>query len=603
MAESRDESGGSKSSINLVSEASAGRAPAIERMPRPSVRQKIVMRDGLALDTWVWLPFDREGPFPAILMRTPYQESLMGWKRLGTDRYRDAGYAVVIQLIRGIGTSEGNFSFNSPLDGPDGYDTIEWIAAQPWSTGAVGMDGSSYGGMTQLTTAATQPPHLKCIVPAVVSADFFNDTPRFGGAVSRQHTLGWTQFTWYDSLSHLTPGLWGTPAFLAAPGAWQRLLSRPAIDAAEGVLFEDRLQHYKDVMTHSVFDEFFAARTLGPEDYARITVPVMVVTGTFDGSNGSQHIWRQLEANAPADVERLLLIGPWDHGQSYVGGGRSMGPWQFGPAADFDLIAARTAFFDKHLKGIGDGPDLPGRVTLFVQGQNRWIGEAQYPLPQTAATPMWLHSDGLANLRGHGSLTFVPPEGDEVPDCGQADPSLPFVPVGASLDPDLAFDLREFERQEDVLTYTSAPLEEPLLLIGQFEIELHVAADTPDCDVVCYLALVPEGGHATALSMGLLRLRYREGWDREVLLTPGEPVVATIQMKHVACEIPAGSRLRLMIGSDFFPLIDPNPNTGEPIATAKTVQISTKTIFHDAARPSHVRLPVVTAPLKTWTRQ
>ena len=216
-----------------------------------------------------------------------------------------------------------------------------------------------------------------------------------------------------------------------------------------------------------------------------------------------------------------------------------------------------------------------------MQGQNRWIGEAQYPLPQTAATPMWLHSDGLANLRGHGSLTFVPPEGDEVPDCGQADPSLPFVPVGASLDPDLAFDLREFERQEDVLTYTSAPLEEPLLLIGQFEIELH----------------------ATALSMGLLRLRYREGWDREVLLTPGEPVVATIQMKHVACEIPAGSRLRLMIGSDVFPLIDPNPNTGEPIATAKTVQISTKTIFHDAARPSHVRLPVVTAPLKTWTRQ
>lgn len=602
MAEPGKQDSSAKSSINLVSEASAGRAPAIERMPRPTIRRKIAMRDGFLLDSWIWLPFDRAGPFPTILIRTPYQESLMGWKRLGTERYRDAGYAVVIQLVRGIGTSEGSFSFNSPLDGPDGYDTIEWIAAQPWSTGAVGMDGSSYAGMTQLTAAATQPPHLRCIIPAVVSADFFNDTPRFGGAISRQHTLGWTQFTWYESLADLTPGLWGTPAFLATPGAWQRLLSRPAIDAADGVLFEDRLQHYKDVMTHSVFDDFFKARTLGPEDYARITVPTMVVTGTFDGSMGSQYIWHNLEAHAPADAERLLLIGPWDHGESYVGGGRNKGPWTFGPAADFDLPAARLAFFDKHLKGNGDGPDLPGRVTLFVQGQNQWIGAPHYPLDETTPTPMWLHSDGLANLRGRGSLTFAPPTGEEAPDSGQSDPSLPFVPVGASLDPQLMFDLREVERQEDVLTYTSAPLSEPLLLAGPFEIDLHVAADTPDCDVVCHLAIVPDGGHATQISMGLLRLRYRDGFDREVLLTPGEPVVATIAMAHVACEIPAGSRLRLMIGSDAFPLIDPNPNTGEPVATAKTVRISTKTIFHDAARPSHIRLPIVTAPLKPWIR-
>lgn len=112
------------SSTNLVSQASAGRPPPIERMPRASIRRQVAMRDGLCLDTWVWLPFDRDGPFPTILMRTPYQESLMGWKRLGTDRYRDAGYAVAIQLIRGIGTSEGNFSFNSPHDGPDGFDTI-----------------------------------------------------------------------------------------------------------------------------------------------------------------------------------------------------------------------------------------------------------------------------------------------------------------------------------------------------------------------------------------------------------------------------------------------------------------------------------------------
>lgn len=590
------------SSTNLVSQASAGRPPPIERMPRASIRRQVAMRDGLCLDTWIWLPFDRDGPFPTILMRTPYQESLMGWKRLGTDRYRDAGYAVAIQLIRGIGTSEGNFSFNSPHDGPDGFDTIAWIAEQSWSNGHVGMDGSSYGGMTQLTAAATQPPALRCIIPAVVSADFFNHTPRWGGAFSRQHSLGWTQFTWFDNLADLTPGLWGDAAFLATPAAWPRLVGRPAIDAADGVLVEDRLQHYRSIFTHATLDDFYRERTLGPEQYARIAVPTMVVTGTFDGSMGSQYLWHQLEAHAPSDVERLLLIGPWDHGQAYVGGSRRMGPWDFGAEADFDLAGARLAFFDKHLKGQGDGPELPGRTTIFVQGLNRWLVGDRYPDPATTDMQLYLHSDGLANLRGHGSLDGHPPEGDEPSDSFVSDPSLPFMPVGASLDPDLLFDLREFERQEDVLVYTGAPLEAPLTLVGEFTAHLVVSADAPDCDIVCWLGAIIDGGPPKALSMGILRLRYREGFDREVMLTPGEPVAVTIAMKHVGCQLPSGSQLRLMIGSSHFPLIDPNPNNGEPIATTTTVQSARQTIHHDARWPSFLSLPVHAGPLQLWDR-
>lgn len=591
-----------KSSTNLVSEASAGRAPAIERMPRATIRRQIAMRDGLRLDTWIWLPFDREGPFPTILMRTPYQESLMGWKRLGTDRYRDAGYAVAIQLIRGIGTSEGNFSFNSPHDGPDGYDTIAWIADQPWSNGAVGMDGSSYGGMTQLTAAATQPPPLKCIIPAVVSADFFNHTPRWGGAFSRQHSLGWTQFTWFDDLADLTPGLWGDAAFLATPSAWPRLVGRPAMNAADGVLIEDRLQHYRSILTHATFDDFYLERTLGPEQFAKINVPTMVVTGTFDGSMGSQHLWHQLEAHAPSDVERLLLIGPWDHGQSYVGGNRRMGPWDFGAESDFDLGGARLAFFDKHLKGEGDGPGLPGRTTIFVQGLNRWVVGDRYPDPAITPLRLYLHSDGLANLREHGTLDAQPPAGAEPSDSFVSDPSLPFMPVGASLDPDLLFDLREFERQEDVLVYTGAPLDAPLTLVGEFEAHLVASADAPDCDIVCWLAAIIDGGPPKALSMGILRLRHREGFDREVMLTPGDPVAVTIAMNHVGCQLPMGSQLRLMIGSSHFPLIDPNPNNGEPIATTKSVRSARQTIHHDAHRPSFLSLPVIAGPLQLWDR-
>jgi predicted acyl esterase len=202
-----------------------------------------------------------------------------------------------------------------------------------------------------------------------------------------------------------------------------------------------------------------------------------------------------------------------------------------------------------------------------------------------SASEIVLRAPKLALLSGDDSMT------------------LPFMAVGANLDPALAFDIREIERQEDVLSYTSAPLEAPLTLCGRFEVELHMAADTPDCDVVCWLAQVPETGLPTALSMGLLRLRYRQGFDREVLLTPGEPTIATIAMKHVAWELPAGSRLQLFIGSDLFPLIDPNPNNGEPIATAASVQIARETIFHDALRPSHIRLPVVAGALQTWDRR
>lgn len=551
------------------------------------------MRDGIRLATWVWLPFDQEGPYPAILFRTPYKEHALGWARLGALAYRDAGYAVVFQLIRGVGESEGHFSMVNPLDRTDGHDAIEWIAAQDWCDGAVGMDGSSYAAMTQLAAAVSQPPSLRCIVPAVPSTHFFKDTPRFGGIFSRQHALGWTQFTDVDSLADLTPGLWGNAAFLAHPANWQRLLSRPAVDAAEGVLSEDRKQYYIEALTHAVIDDFIAARMLGPEDYARITVPTMVVTGLFDGSMGSQHLWEMLEQHAPADVERRLLIGPWDHGQSYVGGGDGYGSHQWGEAGHLDIAAARLAFFDRHLKGIGPGPALSARTTTFVTGANRWIAADAYPHPAIRSEAWYLHSDGLANLRGHGTLDLTAPCGDEPCDSFLATPDLPFVPVGAYLDPALVLDLRELERQEDVLVYTSAPLDDAMTLHGRFEAELFVMADAPDCDVFCWLADLPPDGRTTQISRGQLRLRYREGYEREVPLTPGEPVAVRIEMDHAGHRLARGHRLRLLIGSTLFPLLDPNPNTGEPIATARVVRDARETIFHDATRPSRLLLPVL----------
>lgn len=577
-------------SIELIEQAASGRPPLIERMPRQTFRRMVAMRDGCRLATWVWLPSDREGPYPTILLRTPYQEHSLGWARLGTERYLENGYAVVFQVIRGIGESEGNFSFNNPLDRTDGYDTIAWIAAQPWCTGAVGMDGSSYVGMTQVAAAMEQPPALRCIVPAVVSLDFFNHVPRYGGIVSRQHTLGWTQFLDVDDLRELVPGLWGPGAFLSSPAAWSRLVSRPMLDSVEGVLDGVWRQHFTDVMTHDRFDEWWAARTFSPADYARIDVPVMVVTGLFDGSMGSQYLWTMLERHAPRGVERHLVIGPWDHGQAYVGGS-AYGPYRFQGIEGFDLQQVRLAFFDKHLKGEGHGPRLPGRVSSYLLGRNDWIGGETYPDPQVTVQSWYLGSDGLANLRGHGTLMPGGGSSGAPSDSFESDPSLPFVPVAASIMPELVLDLRETERQEDVLVYTSPPLEVPLCLHGEFAVELFVAADVPDCDFVCWLAHVPPDGRTTQIALGQLRLRYRDGFDKERLVEPGECVRVSIAMTHAGIELAPGERLRLLIGATRFPMLDPNPHDGGSAATAKTTRKARQTVFHDSARPSRVLLP------------
>lgn len=579
--------------MDLLKEASRGGEAMVDRMPRPTLRTQVPMRDSVTLDTWIWLPPTGEGPFPTILMRTPYEEHVMGWRRLGTLRYRDAGYAVVHQLIRGVGGSGGVFTSNSPSDRTDGYDTIEWIARQPWSSGRVGMDGSSYAGMTQLTAAAARPPALKCIAPAVPSVDFFNHTPRMGGAFSRQHTLGWPQFITVQALSELTPGLWGEAAFLSSPAAWRRLLMRPACDAVEGVLQEDRRQHYLDVLSHGTFDDWWRARTLSDEDFAAIDIPVLIITGAFDGSMGSQYLWRKLEDHAPRGQERWLVVGPWDHGQAYVGG-RGIGPWR-APAerADLDPYDTKLAFFERHLKEAGTPAPLPGRVSMYMLGADQWIVADRYPPSNVRTEALFLHSDGLANLRGRGLLTPDSPTSMEAHDSFQADPEVPFVAVGANLDPDLLFDLRERERQEDTLVYSTGPIDRTLRLLGEFTVDLFVASDTPDCDVVCWLATVAPGGSPKRISQGIRRLRYRNGYSSEQLLEPGEPVRVRVEMDYVAHEVPPGFELRLMIAGSLFPLIDPNPNTGEPILTAATTRVATQSIFHDTSRPSCVLLPVL----------
>ncbi|WP_397535865.1 CocE/NonD family hydrolase [Roseateles sp.] len=580
------------SSMSVLENAGSNGGPTVEAMPLPNLRVRLPMRDGVQLDTSVWLPSD-QGPAPAILFRTPYRQHIMGWRRLGILRYVQSGYAVVFQLIRGIGDSEGTFTFNSPHERLDGFDTVEWIARQTWCDGAVGMDGASYVGMTQLAAAAERPPHLRCIVPCVPSVDFFREIPYMGGIFSRLHSINWTNLLQIDSLAEAKGGFASPGPILSQPEWLQRMRSRPLIDAADGVLTGTRLEHYKDILAHPRFDEWWNQRSLSSADYRNIDLPCLVVSGNFDLCIGALTLWRQMEAHAAHPEQRQLLIGPWDHGQSYVGGGKQYGPYDFGDADRVDPMDLRLAFFDQHLRGKGKAPVLPSRVQLFVTGANQWVGFDEYPPRETTAHTLYLRSDGRANsARGQGWLHREAPTPHEMPDHFIADPTLPFSPALFAADP-FQLDLREFERCHDILCYSGAALEQPLTLIGEAGLHLHMAADTPDCDVIAQLAERRSDGQVIRLAFATLRLRYRQGKDKELLLTPGQPVEVKLPFTYIAHQLPAGSSLCLFIGGTLFPLLDPNPNTGEPIATAVEMRCATTTIFHAGQRASSLTLPVL----------
>ena len=592
------------SSTELLEAAARGAGPKLDSMPLPAHRLRLAMRDGVRLDTQVWLPDDAAGgaertPVPAILLRTPYKEGVLGFRRLGVLRYVEAGYALVIQMIRGVSNSEGNFSFNAPHERSDGYDTVEWIAAQPWCSGDVGMDGSSYLAMTAILGAIAHPPHLRCIAPAVPSLDFFREPPYAGGVFCRQHTMRWAFLLQIESMTELVGGFTGILPLLADPAGLQRTTSRPALASADGLLHGDYLAHYRHVLAHPTFDDWWRARTASAEELAGIDIPTLVVTGNFDLSIGPLTLWRGIETRESPDEgagHRHLLIGPWDHGQCYSGGGTRYGPYELGESAAIDLPALRIAFFDRHLKHQGPGPDLKGRATVFITGANTWRGFDAFPPREASARSLFLASGGRANsARGDGRLLFDTPfEAHELrsPDHFVDDPTLPHISTVLEAT-GRGYDLRERERDHETLVYDTGPLAQPLTVLGEPSVELFTSADAPDADLVLFLAEHRADGSSIQLAGGQLRLRYREGFDAERPLSPGEVVRVQVPLTYIGHRVPAGSRLRLLVCGSNFPFADPNPHTGETIATAVALRKALQTVHHDAARPSRLILPVL----------
>jgi putative CocE/NonD family hydrolase len=550
-------------------------ASALAAPPKAAVRSlhaQVAMRDGVKLAANVFLPAAAHLRYPTILERTPYGKGAL------TPNYTafvERGYAVVVEDVRGRYESEGAFD---PLrqEGPDGYDTIEWIARQPWSDGKVGMIGGSYRGIVQWKVALLNNPHLKAIFPVVSGADDYRD--RFyspGGAMKLGHRLGWMSEN------------------LKAPGyrpEFARFVLHLPLRTSDVAATGWTSQMWRDVASHPTYDSFWRGLSVLAH-IDRVKIPVFAVGGWYD--NFAESDLEAYNALRRTSSVNRVLIGPWPHNMSMKFEGVD-----FGPEAAAPIRTLQFEWFDQWLKG-KDTPLLSEPpVKVFTMGANHWREEREWPPRDAHPKRFYLESAGHANtLEGDGVLAdrvpshspedrYVYDPRDAVPTRGGAVCCNPkMIPWGP-------MDQRAIERRADVLVYSTAPLKQDTEVAGPVEVVLYAATSARDTDFSAKLVDVYPDGYARNLTDGLERLRYRNSLERAELATPGVVYKVTIDAGVTSNVFLKGHRIRVEVSSSNFPRFDRNPNTGGPIADETRFVRASQTVYHDREHPSALVLMV-----------
>jgi uncharacterized protein len=540
----------------------------------------VPVRDGVRLSTNIFRPANPT-PLPTVLIRTPYGKGrdLLPGYRIFIDR----GYAVVIQDVRGRYGSEGAFD---PLDGegPDGSDTIDWIARQPWSNGRVAMVGGSYLGIAQWQVALLNNHCLKAIAPVVSGWDDYTD--RFystGGAMKLAHRLEWMA----ENL--------GAAGFARPP--LNRMVEHLPLRTSDVASAGRRLGFFQLVLDHPARDSFWHHRSVA-ENIAHVRVPVFSVGGWFD--NFVESDLDAFAARLRAGHPQRTLIGPWGHDMSIP-----ITTVSFGGEARANVRRYQLDWFERWVKD--KPPDAaPAPVghplRIFVMGANRWRDEDEWPPERTRMTRFYLTSNGHANsLAGDGALSPRARVASP-PDAYTYDPRRPVPTAGGPVccNPKLfpwgPMDQRAIERRGDVLVYSTPPLREDTEVTGPIRAVLSIATDARDTDFTAKLVDVYPDGRAINLTDGILRLRYRDSIEHEAPpAQPGAVYSITVDCGVTSNVFLKGHRIRVEISSSNFPRFDRNPNTGRPVADETELRIARQKIFHDARRSSYLLLPLIPA--------
>ncbi len=567
------------------------------------------MRDGVSLYADVYRPVE-PGTYPILLMRLPYDKSLAQAAAYGPpSAYASRCYIVVIQDVRGTYTSEGAlYPFRN--EGNDGYDTVEWAAGLPQSSGKVGMYGFSYPGAAQWLAAIKAPPHLAAIAPAHTSSDYYDGWSFEGGAFSLAFEESW-------ATSSLTAG--------AVPRLGDQSVADKLAEVRSTIaksyahlpiktypwLFPERPEvagFFFDWLKHPDRDAYWRQWSIR-ERYGDVKVPALNLAGWYDVFlNGSVENFVGMRnsggSNAARNGQRLVVRPyvhiPWD---------TKSGDVDFGPQAANSTMEEQVRFFDFWLKGRANGLDKEPPVRLFVMGADTWRDAEDWPIPGTRFTNFYLRSRGQANsLFGNGQLATDPPDAAEQPDRYLYDPSNPVPSKGghsccfAAVAPVGPYDQTDIERRADVLVYSTPPLGEAVEVTGPITVKLFAATSAPDTDWTAKLVDVEPGGKIINLNNGIIRASHRDSLETHEVVDPGRIYEYTITVFPTSNLFKKGHQIRLEISSSNFPHYDRNLNTGQPIGADGQMIVARQTVYHDAMHPSHIVLPIMPAPVKAASK-
>ncbi|MBI2874469.1 MAG: CocE/NonD family hydrolase [Firmicutes bacterium] len=565
---------------------------------------KAPMRDGVAISTDLYLP-DAHGPFPVILIRTPYSNNAEPRVRMAMDFAR-RGYAVAIQDCRGRWDSQGEwYPFKHEIS--DTCDAVEWCGTQPWSNGKVGMTGASYEAAALLYAATGRPRHLVCLAPRVGYSNYFHNWAYTGGAFQLGFNYRWLGMQMHAHTNQaLYPWL---PEENRLESLWWTL---PLVDMAEAAGRENPI--WREWLAHSRYDDYWRGLSPVDEGYHRVEVPIYGFGGWYDiFCQGTLNNYMGVKAGGAtpqARASQKVLIGPWIHNLGDQGRIAKTGDVDFGPEAHLDLIQEYLRWFDFWLQGIDNGIMQEPPVKVFVMGDGRgagigtgrWREAPDWPIPGTVDTPYYLHSRGNANTSfGDGALSKETPAA-ESPDHFTYDPHNPVPTVGGStccsedqtpisMGPR---DQRWVELRPDVLVYTSGILEEDLEVIGSVKLVLYASSSAPDTDFTAKLVDVSPNGFCMNVAQGILRARFRESWEEPSLIRPEDVYRYELDLWSTAVRFRKGHRIRVDLTSSNFPQFDRNPNTGRPFGQDSVLAVAHQEVHHDRVHPSHILLPVIT---------
>ena len=536
---------------------------------------KMPMRDGTELAANIYLP-PGEGPFPVILMRSPYGKPGRDFSEAKRDTA--AGYAMVVQDCRGRGASEGVWD-PFRYDVEDGYDTQQWVGTQPWCDGQIGTAGGSYLGWTQWASAPGATPYLKAMVPIVPFGDVYPDIAYPGGAFQLALLFGWGS------------AVAGIPIL---PGGHQKAFEHLPLNRWDEQ-FNREVTFLRDWVNHPTYDDYWKQRGIN-QRYREITVPALNIGGWYDiFSKAAIEMIDDVRAessNRLARRNQFVVIGPWAHGP----GVQKLGDLDFGPDAKLDLGEMQFKWFEYWLKNRDTGIEDWPPYYLFVMGENRWRGENEWPLARARFTEYYLHGQGKANTRnGDGRLQTSPP-GTQPGDTYLYDPNNPVPTHGGNNLVGLAsgpLDQSKVQERSDVLVYTSEPLTEPVEVTGPIKMILYAASTAKDTDFTAKLVDVHPDGRSYNLCDGIIRARYRNSSTDLELIEPGKIYRYEIDMWVTSNLFRTGHRIGVEVSSSNFPRFDRNPNSGLTFGTDTELLPATQTIYHDAEHPSHLLLPVV----------